>query len=342
MARAAVVVVLVLAGVTAWWRAADAEFARNLFRPLAISTRLDTAAPSPRLTISIDDSVWAHRNDVAWLRARRLTQRSALIADHGKLVHAFVIGAGGRSAFAHLHPATLDSTRFSAALPPLPAGDYWVFADIVHASGLTETLSSTLTVPPGSRLGRAAASPPQPAPVRQPAPSAATGETAPALTRPAGWPSDVDDSWSPSGPRGDARSVLLDDRSTLTWLRGEAPLVAGREAGLRFVLSPPAGEPRALEPYLGMIAHAAVMRDDGKVFIHLHPLGTISLAAQARLTTAPRGDTHAMHASATQADTVQFPYAFPQPGRYMIWVQMKRGGRVLTGAFRAAVDSATR
>ncbi len=38
------------------------------------------------------------------------------------------------------------------------------------------------------------------------------------------------------------------------------------------------------------------------------------------------------------SNTVEFPYGFPSPGRYRIFVQMKHGTTVETGAFDVMVE----
>lgn len=133
------------------------------------------------------------------------------------------------------------------------------------------------------------------------------------------------------------------------WDDGTEPLIAGREVSLRFVVRDAGGAPAALEPYLGMPGHAIVTRDDGSVFAHLHPLGTISWASQMTFALRTPADsqrgslgrriaaiqpTHVMH---VPGGVVAFPYVFPAPGRYRIWVQVKRSGRIVTAAFDAHV-----
>ena len=66
------------------------------------------------------------------------------------------------------------------------------------------------------------------------------------------------------------------------------------------------------------------------------PCGLPLLSSQERLTTMQMGRGEAAE---VRSGEVTFPYAFPKPGRYRIWVQVKRTGRILTGAFDADVDA---
>jgi hypothetical protein len=295
MLRAAMAFALVLAGAWKWWAAEDAFFERSMFTPLTSAAMVRDGI----LTLAITDSAWTQRNEAGWRRVHGAGSGESLVPDHGKLMHMFVIDSSGGRALAHLHPTTTDSNTFTMSLPPLPPGRYSVFGDIVHASGFTQTLVASVELP------------------LQPNTVA---------------PADTDDAF---GIRraSSSREVTLEDGSQMTWLAAAREIVAGEDADLRFALAARAGAP-PLELYMGMPAHAVVIRNDARVFIHLHPLGTISMAAQSRLASHSSG----AHATpAVPADTVEFPYAFPTDGTYTVWVQVKRDGRVLTGAFEVAV-----
>ena len=299
MAGTGVFVAAMLFGGWTWWNDTDAEFRQQMYRPFAVRA----AQTSPgQLTFAISDSEWTERHNANYIEQQRHSQWSPLIPDHGKLMHLFLVADTG-FAFAHVHPATADSDTFHAALPPLPSGRYRVFADIVHESGFDHTLVATVDLNG----------------------SAATYA-----------PSDSDDAFSLAAPAQNAHVMTLADGSTLRWL-GTDTVTVGQGAGLRFVSS-------GLQPYMGMAGHAVVVRDDGSVFIHLHPMGTISTASQMALEMRQPGDTAAGALArrlasmapmqmAALGDTVTFPYAFPRAGRYLVWVQLKRGGRVLTAPF---------
>jgi hypothetical protein len=317
MALTAVTVTVLIVGGWRWWNSEDAAYQRSIYRPLTSKAAIVRGDGYDMLAVSITDSVWMHRTDSLWLSGRRASSWSPLVEDHGKLMHLFLI-RDDMSAFAHLHPPTNDSTVFPSVLPPLPNGTYRVFADIVHESGFTQTMVSSVQIEGlrGSPKGSG----------------------------------DPDDSWFV----GDAstNTVKLDSGATMEWERGSGPLKAGAPAALRFVVKNADGTPATLEPYMGMPGHAVIQRDDGSVFVHLHPMGTISMASQMAFEMRQAGDSvrgslgkrlagaesqMLLHAPTT-VGVVSFPYAFPRPGKYRIWVQVKLDGRIATGSFPASVD----
>ena len=259
--------------------------------------------------------------------AQGIRSSTPLIPDHGKLMHLFLVKEDG-SALAHLHPVTRDSLSFLAALPATPPGKYRVFADVVHESGFAETMVGAAEVPEGGTT---------------------TGV------------SDRDDALFAGLPAGNVATMA--DRATLTWEPGADAIVAGQIAPLRFVVRDAKGAPAGVEPFLGMAAHAVVVRDSGDVFVHLHPAGTTSMAAQEALMARTDADTvfgavakrleeNQMLAQMKEQmvmsydpkkllpGTITFPYAFPKAGTYRVWVQFRRGGVIRTAVFNALVAPA--
>ena len=130
-----------------------------------------------------------------------------------------------------------------------------------------------------------------------------------------------------------AAVVALPNGARVVWNRGDGAFVAGREQLLSFALRDASGAVLDVEPYMGMAAHVIVASHDHRVFAHLHPSGSISMAALQKFTNDAPDATHAAHAPATESSAIDVPYAFPAPGKYRLWVQYKRGGAVNTTAF---------
>ena len=315
-----------LGGGWAWWDAVDAAYRSRIYQSWSTSSAIAASGGGPRLTLTIDDPEW---------RANRHLPGAALLPDHGKLMHMFLVEADMLSAFAHVHPVPAGDDVFTVSLPPLPAGEYRIFADVVHENGFAPTLVDTVRVPPPA-AGAGGAS--------------AVGSSpgaAPATVSPE---RDPDDSWARLAPRGASTlaAYALPSGRTMRWERERVP-AHDRETTLRFSVTEADGAPSALEPYMGMLGHAAVLRHDGSVFVHLHPAGSINLTAQARFAAAEAAEAGAdtmpahamgMHAAAARASTVAFPFVFPRPGAWRIVVQVKIGGAVETAAFDVDVAEA--
>ena len=130
----------------------------------------------------------------------------------------------------------------------------------------------------------------------------------------------------------------------MVWVRGQEPLAVRRLTMFTFRVEDATGRPATdLELYMGMPGHAVFVRRDRRVFAHVHPSGSAPMAAmeigQRSLagSGAPPAKPH-VHDETGLPATVTVPYGFPEAGDYRLFVQIKRAGRVETGAFDAHVD----
>ena len=363
------VMVLILAGWRSWWTSTAEDYRTvQLYRPVPIRTSVRVENAQRQLTIQFDTTGFGTNR-------QRRRMMSYILPDHGKLMHAFLVKMSGLDAFAHLHPNRRDTLTYTATLPSLPGGKYLLYADVVYRNGFAETLTDTIDVPS----------------LKIAAQSAVSAK----LT-------DPDDSWLVTEPMGTKANVVsvphldtdmavcgkpgasakLDDGSTMLWMDKpgvDSPgmiLEAGKLYTLKFAVADERGKAAPLEPYLGMGGHAVILRSDGSVYIHLHPVGTYSMAAEgslisriadtartfhypdavhfrdsidayvSKLKTVSEVEKNQLltesmpgmsHAMKTK-NMVEFPYAFPRAGQYRIWVQVKRNGRVLTGVFDTQVN----
>lgn len=290
-AVAAGLVIMVIVLGNSWWGAEASMYGRYVYKPLEAAT---TVAPDGRLALTL--------HDPGWIGSRRLDD---FVADHDHLMHLFVVSPALDRLW-HLHPTQTETAKFEQRLPDMPQGRYELFADLVHATGVSETV--------------------------------VTQFEAPAIN---GTPLTGDD------------SALTDDSTTkIVWVHDAKPLVPKRLTMFTFRVDDASGQPATdLELYMGMPAHAVFVRRDRRVFAHVHPAGSASMAAlaigQRGLTDVGAGssqsegvasDPHA-HLSTALPATVSFPYGFPEAGDYRIFVQVKRGGRIVTSAFDAHVES---
>jgi hypothetical protein len=348
MLGAAVVVFGVLYFGNSWWNSEASYTARKMiYKPPPLDVSLE---PGGKLLLKMGDS--------AWHRSRPETVMTNLMPDHGHLMHLFLLREPGMDRFYHLHPELVlpepglqanNGISFETDLPAIPAGRYQVFADVVRESGFPDTMIAEIDMPdiPGVALtgdNSAAVSLPLPAAITR-ANSNGTSGGGVILAIVGDMPGNT--------------TAALPDGYKMIWERGTAPFTANHFVWLRFRLEAPDGKPVSdSEPYMGMAGHAEIVNSDRSVFAHIHPDGSVAMAAlelaqknstqgnadpSARAGANAGGEMGGTGMSgidmsmAPRSAEVSFPYGFPKAGYYRLFVQMKRGGTIETGVFDTLV-----
>lgn len=320
MATALLIVTAVVWYGNAWWNSEARSFRERIYKPLEMKGSVDD---SGTLTLRMSDPGWFAAQPVRLKLGFFVRTIDDLIPDHDHLMHLYAIREPGLDVVYHLHPELIDTGVFKLKLPSMPAGKYKLYADIVHANGFPETMATTLDLL-------------QPLNGRPLAGDDAKGTAAP---------------WQQAST---AQTVFaLPDGYRMEWLRGTQPLKAKDPAMFQFRLTTARGvAPGNMRLYMGMLGHAAFVKTDGMVFAHIHPQGSVSMAALMLAQNQTRENMNGMDMSSMNMpgmeqsaiesgalpNEVSFPYGFPLPGRYRIYVQMKHGNTIETGIFDVDVQ----
>lgn len=337
MSAALVLMIAAVVGGKLWWDNEAGDYAKHVYKPLTMQATVDS---NRTLHLSIQDP--------GWLKTRKVDD---FVLDHDHLMHLYMIRQPGLDVVYHLHPDQVAAGKFNLVLPSIPAGAYSVYADVVHATGFPETLVTRLELP--AIDGRAL-----------------SGDDAKGTTLPI----QPDLGGCPAKPALGAQFRLPDGYS-MTWTNAST-LPAKTPEVFEFSLLDPIGKPAPdMAFYMGMVGHAAFVKDDGTVFAHVHPSGTVSMAAlmmaaaqnqpsgpkkdamaampemenmgpdeavidsakpgAKKAANAPEIATQPKPAASAIPNVVGFPYGFPTAGAYRIFVQMKHGQTIETAAFDA-------
>lgn len=270
---------------------------------------------APPLTVALvnHDTLDLKMGFSAWHDRRKAMLLDRIIPDHGHLMHTFLVRIPEMDRFYHLHPEREGPDTFSEKLPAVAAGDYEIFADVVRESGFADTMTARITLP--EVRGQA---------IKEDDSAAEASSIKSALAR---------------------ATVPLEGGGSAEWILGGPPVHSGIPMILRFRVRDQNNNPATdLQPYMGMAGHLIVVKHDMSVFAHVHPVGSVPMAAVMLLekgeTVAGKemGDMSNTHHTAL-SDEVTFPYGFPQRGDYRLFMQIKRNGRVQTGVFDVHVES---
>jgi hypothetical protein len=243
----------------------------------------------------------------SWHDQRKDYLLDRIIPDHGHLMHAFLLRLPEMDRFYHLHPDRTAQDTFSEKLPAVSRGDYQVFADIVREAGFADTMTARITLP-----------------------------------EVAGQALNGDDSSASATPITNAEqktTASFESGGGAAWMLSGQPIRTQAAMLLRFRILDQAGKPATdLEPYMGMAGHLVIVKKDLSVFAHVHPSGSVPMAAILLLQKNGANSGEAMSNMPGMAATalpseVTFPYGFPQAGQYRLFVQVKRAGRIETAVF---------
>ena len=230
-----------------------------------------------------------------------------LMLDHGKIMHLYLIKED-YSQLCHLHPKRnkKNPNLFEVVLPNIEYGKYYLYMDITFESGFSSTLINQINY-----------------------------ETDNIKKQKYDYLiSDKDDSYISNSPQ-----------YQLKWINKKKDFKINQDIHFNFQAQNIDGIPSKIEPYIQMGGHGAILKKDHTIFIHIHPIGTISMASQELYNQNDKITNSGVCYLGTVDDSIKTYFknqesivSFPPinldtPGNYVMWIQAKSKGEIITEKF---------
>ena len=232
------------------------------------------------------------------------------IPDHGKIMHLYLINENHQQ-LCHLHPKrnSKDNSLFEVVIPPVEYGKYYIYIDVTLESGSNQTLRNSIEYYPDNILNQ---------------------------KEQYFLELDPDDSF-----------IKENSSYYFKWLNNSKNYYVNHEINLNFQMLDRLNNPVMLEPYIQMGGHGAIIDSSGNTFIHIHPIGTISMASQElydqEYDLQKSGICYFGLPDTTIKDYSQATFknsflSFPpiiidDPGKYFLWIQGKSNNEIITEKF---------
>ena len=203
-------------------------------------------------------------------------------------------------------------------MPPFGDGFYSLYMDITHETGFSHTMTNKINYNKNNiSIDRSITTP---------------------LT-------DPDDSWTQDL-----------DAIKITWVDMQSFYEVEKDIPMRFKIEKN-GKPTFIQSYMGMSAHAALIKNDGSIFAHLHPTGTINMASKniyelgikkeqmidnknIELDLINTKHDHYSNQNYSVNGEVGFPpLRLIKAGDYTVWVQVKTEYKIITQKFNFTIST---
>ena len=232
------------------------------------------------------------------------------IPDHGKIMHLYLISENHQQ-LCHLHPKRnlQDKGLFEVVIPPIEYGRYYIYIDVTLESGSNQTLRNIIEY----------------------------------------YPENILDQKEQYFLEVDQDDSFIKENSSyyFKWLNNSKNYYVNNEINLNFQMFDRLNNPVMLEPYIQMGGHGAIIDSLGDIFIHIHPIGTISMASQElydkEYDLQKSGICYFGLPDTTIKDYTKDSFknsflSFPpiiidNPGKYYLWIQGKSNNQIITEKF---------